>query len=59
MSLTKLEEHLWDASDRARDRLWEAERVIIALRRRLIAIDATLPHEIDGESWQTLEQETA
>ena len=33
----------------------EMEKIILALRRKLIAGDPTLPNEYDGTSWMPLE----
>jgi hypothetical protein len=32
-------------------------RIVLVLRRRLIAQDPTLPNEYDGTAWQKLEEE--
>ncbi len=33
-----------------------AERIVLALRRRLLAIDSSLPNEYDGNGWVPYER---
>lgn len=46
-----------DALDYERAFHQQAEKTILALRRKLRAADPTLPNEYDGTTWSTLEQE--
>jgi hypothetical protein len=45
-----------DARQRAEQDLRKTEVIILALRRKLIAFDATLPNEYDGTAWQAIEE---
>jgi hypothetical protein len=43
--------------ERLRDERPRIEGIVLALRRKLIAADSTLPHELDGTAWMPIEDE--
>jgi hypothetical protein len=57
MPLSQLEEHLWDAQDWFRDRCYGTEKIVVALRKKLISLDPSLPQYYDGTAWAKIESE--
>ena len=51
-------EDLWyEQLQKEQKRMRQAERIVLALRRKLIALDPSLPIEYDGTAWAQIEAE--
>lgn len=56
-ALKQFDDTMLEPLRRDRERLYEAQRVLVALRRRLREFDPSLPDEYDGNAWFRIEQE--